>query len=258
MGAHQPAGQPDFPGVRRFEAGLQGGDLLFVDPLGRTTEPGKALPMAALRKSAPLPIDPALVEDCLGTAPVEVVFARGWRHGPADLTRAERCAVAGVTGHVAESVTAVLLDQLEWRVLWHLTGSGRHGVDLVFLAPGDQVVAVEVKGTLVAGRVPRLSHRDMAQMSASWVDKADNPGMAELGLESADVFGGIVIINFSDLNWRIGLTPDFVSLIPVTTIQQLTDLRWLTSVGWPRGAAVPTAPDTVAVPRPTITASTRR
>jgi hypothetical protein len=192
------------------------------------TRPGKALPMAALRKSVPLPFDAELVEGCLGLPPIDAVFARGWRHGPANLTRAERCAVAAVTGHVAESVTAVLLDRLEWRVLWHFTGPGRHGVDLVFLAPGDKIVAVEVKGTLVTGRVPRLSHRDMAQMSAAWVDKADNPGMAELGLDSADVYGGIVVINFADLTWRVGLTPDFAALIPVTGIQQLTDPSWIT------------------------------
>ncbi len=68
----------------------------------------------------------------------------------------------------------------------------------------------------------------MAQMSASWVDKADNPGMAELRLQSADVYGGIVAINFADLTWRMGLTLDFATLIPVNGIEQLTNLGWLT------------------------------
>ena len=147
--------------------------------------------------------------------------------GPASLTRAERCVVAGVTGHVAESVAELLLDSLEWRVLWHFTGPGRHGVDLVFLTPDDNVVAVEVKGTLVSGRVPRLSGREVAQMSVGWVDKADNPGMAELGLNSADVFGGVVAINFADLTWRVALTADFVQLRPVRGVEALTALAWL-------------------------------
>jgi hypothetical protein len=128
---------------------------------------------------------------------------------------------------MAESVTEVLLDLLDWHVLWHFTGPGRHGVDLVFLAPGDKVVAVEVKGTLVPSRMPRLSRRDVTQMSAAWVDRADNPGMAELGLESADVYGGVVVINFADLSWRMSLTPEFSTLIPVTEMDQLTDLGWL-------------------------------
>ena len=68
-----------------------------------------------------------------------------------------------------------------------MTGPGWHGVDLVLLAPGDVVVTIEVKGTLVPGRVPRLSAGKLVQMSAAWVGKVDNPGMAELGLASTAV-----------------------------------------------------------------------
>jgi hypothetical protein len=91
-------------------------------------------------------------------------------------------------------VTEVLLAEQGWYVLWHFTGPGRHGVDLVLLTPDDHVVAVEVKGTLVAGRIPRLFRRELAQMSAEWVDKADNPAMAELRLDSADVYGAVVAV----------------------------------------------------------------
>jgi hypothetical protein len=215
---------------QRFEVGVQDGEKLLVDLFENTTRYGKPPPMAALRESAPFPLDSDLVEGCLGPAGIDAVFAQGWRRGPASLTRAERCAVAGVTGHMAESVTEVVLDHLEWHVLWHFTGPGRHGVDLVFLTPDDKIVAVEVKGTLVAGRIPGLSQRDIGQMSASWVDKADNPGMAELGLQSTDVYGGIVVINFADLTWRMGLTQDFATLIPVRKIEQLTELGWLAPV----------------------------
>jgi hypothetical protein len=88
-------------------------------------------------------------------------------------------------------------------------------VDLVFLAPDDAVVAVEVKGTVVPGRIPRLSRRDLTQMSAAWVDKSGNPGMVELGLQSQDVYGGVVAINFADQTWRAALPSDFVNLCPV-------------------------------------------
>jgi|GEM_PF-1171423 len=215
----------------RFEAGVQDGEELLTGRFENNAGPAKAMPMAALRQAEPFRLARGLVEDCLGSGAMDAVFARGWRHGPASLTRAERCAVAGVTGHVAESVTEVLLDRLGWHVLWHFTGPGRHGVDLVFLVPGELVFAVEVKGTLVTGRIPRLSHRELAQMSASWIDKADNPGMTGLGLGSADVYGGVVIINFADLTWRTSLTTDFSALTPVTDIGQLADLGWLPSPG---------------------------
>jgi hypothetical protein len=98
----------------------------------------------------------------------------------------------------------------------------------VFLAPGDVVVAIEVKGTLVRGRIPRLSGRDMTQMSAAWVDKADNPGMAELGLQSADVYGGVSVVNFADMTWRTALTADFATLRPIVVT---TDRMW--QIGFP-------------------------
>jgi DNA/RNA non-specific endonuclease len=216
----------DRPG--RFEAGVQDGGNLLTDVFANT--PGGRRPMrtSVMRESAAFPLDAAAVGGCLDPASAsDSVFARGWRSGPAGLTCAERCAVAGVTGHVAESVTEILLDRLEWRVLWHFAGPGRHGVDLVFLTPDEKIVAVEVKGTLVAGRIPRLSRREMTQMSAAWVDKADNPGMAELRLESADIYGAVVGINFADMTWRIAATADFSTLSPVIRIEQLARLDWI-------------------------------
>lgn len=82
------------------------------------------MPMAALRQATPFPLAPAVVQNCLGPVAMDAGFTRGWRYGPASLTWAERCAVAGVTGHIAESVTETLLDQRGWHVLWHFTGPG--------------------------------------------------------------------------------------------------------------------------------------
>ncbi len=64
-------------------------------------------------------------------------------------------------------------------------------------------------------------------MSAEWVDRADNPGMAELGLRSAEVYGAVAVINFADMIWRIALTADFSMLSPVTHLGQLTHFGWL-------------------------------
>jgi len=168
----RPIYHDDTDRPHRFEVGVQDSDGLLTDVFTNAAGPASPMRLAVLRQSATFPIDPAIILRCLDpSAAKDCLFTRGWRSGSASLTHAELRAVAGVTGHVAESVTEVLLDALGWRVLWHFTGPGRHGVDLVFLAPGDQIVAVEVKGTLVAGRIPRLSRRDIAQMSAAWVDK---------------------------------------------------------------------------------------
>jgi hypothetical protein len=212
----------------RFEAGVQDGENLLADVFANSARWSTPISSAALRQSSAFRLDTAVVEECLDPASAkDRLFTRGWRSGPGSLTRAERCAVAGVTGHIAESAIEVLLDRLDWRVLWHFVGPGRHGVDLVFLTPDDKIVAVEVKGTLTAGRIPRLSRREMTQMSARWVDKADNPGMAELGLRSADIYGAAAVVNFADMTWRVALTSDFSALLPVIHIGQLTDLDWL-------------------------------
>lgn len=185
-----------------------------------------SVPGGALRQAATLSFDAGVVAIDSDT-PRDALFSRGWRSGPGSLTRAELNTIAGVTGHVAESVTELLLVALDWHVLWHFIGPGRHGVDLVFLSADDKVVAIEVKGTLVSGRIPHLTRRELTQMSAAWLDKADNPGMAELGLSSDDAYGGVVIVNFADLTWRVALTSDFSVLHPVTTTEQLADLDWI-------------------------------
>jgi hypothetical protein len=195
--------------------------------LDSTLGPGRPLPAAVMRRSHAFDLDETIVASCLNPeSPADCLFARGWRSGPASLTRSERNMIAGVIGHIAESVTEIVLDALGWRVLWHFPGPGRHGVDLVFVTPDNKVVAVEVKGTLVANRIPRLSRREVAQMSAAWIDKADNPGMTELAASSEDIYGAVAAVNFADMNWRVALTSDFTVLFPVTRIGQLTDLGW--------------------------------
>jgi hypothetical protein len=212
----------------RFEVGVQDGAELIVDVFVNEDTRPSAMSLSVLRQAVALPIDRDLVVGCLDIAARrDALFEKGWRSGPGSLTTEERNTIAGVTGHVAESVTELLLDALRWQVLWHFVGPGRHGVDLLFLAPDDKVVAVEVKGTLVPGRIPRLSSRELGQMSAVWVDKVDNPGMAELGLSSEDVYGAVVAINFADLTWRAGLTSDFVVLRPALDVAHLASLAWL-------------------------------
>lgn len=85
----------------------------------------------------------------------------------------------------------------------------------------EAVLAIEVKGTLRSGRIPRLSRRDVVQMSAAWVDKRDNPGMAEWDLESADVYGAVIAVNFADFTMRAALTEDFERFRPLASLDEL-------------------------------------
>jgi hypothetical protein len=212
----------------QFEFGVQEGDTLRVDRVANPSAPSRAISMTTLRGATPFPLDPRIVDDCLDLAVMsDQLFLRARRASRGSLTSREWAVLAGTTGHIAESVAEVLLDGRGWEVLWHFEGPGRHGADLVFLAPGDRVIAVEVKGTLVPGRLPRPSRRDMAQMSAAWIDKADNPAMASLGMRSGDIYGGVVAINFADNIWRAVLTSDFTTLRPVTALGQLDDLAWM-------------------------------
>jgi hypothetical protein len=212
----------------RFEVGVQDDQELLTDVFANRPIPAGLMRTTVMRQCAAFPVDAALVIGCLDRASaVDSLFTRAWTSGPGSLTRAERSAVAGVTGHLAESVIELLLDRLEWRALWHFPGPGRHGIDLALVTPDDKIVAVEVKGTLVARKIPRLSQRELTQMSAAWVDGADNPGMAELELTSADIYGAVAVMNFTDMAWRIAMTANFSALCPVTQIEQLTNLSWI-------------------------------
>ena len=183
-----------------------------------------------LRAAASFPIDDETVESCLDAEdPVDRMFLQAFRSSLAAIPiHARGGALAGVTGHVAESVVELVLSDLGYQPLWHFAGPGRHGIDLAMLSPAmDRVVVLEVKGTLRPRRLPRLTSSELRQMSAAWMDKPDNPGMATLGVDSADVYGGVAVVQFAERAYRIGLTNDFEVLRPVESLVQLVDLDWL-------------------------------
>lgn len=98
--------------------------------MGRPSSRKPASP--PLRRCAALPLAGSVVASCLDTESVrDQLFDVGWRSGPGGLTSRQRAAIAGVTGHVAESVIEMLLEALGWSPLWHLTGPGWHGVSTV-------------------------------------------------------------------------------------------------------------------------------
>jgi hypothetical protein len=91
----------------------------------------------------------------------------------------------------------------------------------------DRIIVFEVKGTLRPNRLPTLVRGELKQLSAAWVDKKDNPGMATLEVESSDVYGGMAVVQFAERSYRIALTSGFESLHPITRIDQLLELEWL-------------------------------
>jgi hypothetical protein len=82
-------------------------------------------------------------------------------------------------------------------------------------------------------------------MELSWLDKPDNPGMADWALSSEDVYGAIVLVNFHEQAYKAALTADLATWLPVLESRQLAELDWLdpsratrpqAAAGSPRGA----------------------
>lgn len=142
----------------------------------------------------------------------ETAFAIALEEG---LPRGDRPGgLAGVTGHIAESVAESMLVDAGWTPLTQFEGpfSGGHGVDLLMIdLATEQLAAVEVKGTLQERRWPRLSRGEVAQFSAAWLDKPDNVGMRELDLSSSSVIGLVVLLQFRRTEWRAVRTEDFIT-----------------------------------------------
>jgi hypothetical protein len=167
------------------------------------------LRLNSLRGAAEFTIDPTMVSECLNLdRSADRVFRLAWREGLSSIQREQRTgALCGVIGQIAEALAEMLLFDLDYCPAYDLSRPGVHGVDLLLLSPDtESVVAVEVKGTLRKGSWPRLSRSASIQMSPDWLNKADNPGMAEWDLACSDVYGAIVLVNFADMVYRVGFT----------------------------------------------------
>jgi hypothetical protein len=183
-----------------------------------------------LRDAVPLRISRATVEICLDPAASgDQLFRTAWTGSLGAHSPARRGgALPGITGHVAESVVELMLVDRGFVAVAHHPGPGRHGVDLLMLhLEAEMLFAVEVKGTLVPSRVPRLTRGEMRQMSGAWVDKPDNPAMTTWGLASQDVYGALVAVNFADMTLRVAFTADFVAFSAVRSDAWLRTPAWL-------------------------------
>jgi hypothetical protein len=186
---------------------------------------GKASLPEALRSARALPLGRDLTSDLTLNDELGRRFARAGVGSLAALSPEERRGgLAGVTGHIGESVVAIALGAHGWSPVWHFEGPGRHGVDLLLLGPGaERLFAVEVKATLRPRYWPRVPRQlDMPV----WLDKADNPGMEDWEITAEDVFGAVVLVNFHDWAFKAALTADFATWLGVIDSQQLDDLEW--------------------------------
>jgi hypothetical protein len=184
---------------------------------------------AALRAATSLAIDPAAIDSCLDLRKdADVLFARARVNGLASLERKQRAGhLSRVIGEVAESVVEIVLAEVGLQVFWHITTPGVHGVDLLFLGPDECVLALEVKGTLRAGRIPRLTPSRLRQMSREWLNQPDNPAMADWQLGADDLYAGVAVVDLATAVVRVAVSGDFEAYRPITGLAELTDLRAL-------------------------------
>jgi hypothetical protein len=138
-----------------------------------------------------------------------------------------------VTGEVAESVAELLLAEVEITVFWHITTPGVHGVDLLFLCPDESVLALEVKGTLRLGSLPRLTPSRLRQMSREWLNGRGNPAMAEWDLRAEDLYAGVMVVDLAGATARVVLSADFETFVPLSDLAELSDVRRLTTPARP-------------------------
>ena len=110
-------------------------------------------------------------------------------------------------------------------LFWQIATPGIHGVDLLFLAPDESVLALEVKGTLRRGVIPRLTPSRLRQMSREWLDDPANPAMAEWSLRAEDLYAGVMVVDLASPLFRLDLSGDFERYTPVADLAELASLR---------------------------------
>lgn len=183
---------------------------------------------AALRAAEPFTIDEKLVRDCIDPRQAaDALFERARTHGLSTIEPHLRAGhLPRVAGEIAESVAGSILDELGYSLFWQLTTAGARGVDLLYLAPDETVLALEVKGTLRPNTIPRLTPSRLRQMSREWLNDPANPAMAEWSLTADDLYTGVMVVDLALAEFRIALSGDFKRYAPIAELAQLASLSW--------------------------------
>lgn len=184
---------------------------------------------AALREASAFEISKRIVCGCVKPSkPADALFEQARIHGLSSIEPRQRSGhLARVIGEVAESVAEIVLDEQGYNVFWQITTPGIHGVDLLFLAPDESVLALEVKGTLRPGTIPRLTPSRLSQMSRDWLNDPANPAIAEWSLQADYLYAGVMLVDLASPQYRIALSGNFEHYTPVTDLAELGSLRGL-------------------------------
>ena len=184
-------------------------------------------PRVALRAASSFPFSKRIVRGCVKPSkPADALFERARIDGLNSIERSQRSGhLARVIGEVAESVAEIVLDEQGYNLFWQITTPGVHGVDLLFLSPDESVLALEVKGTLRPGTIPRLTPSRLRQMSHAWLNDPANPAMAEWSLQADDLYAGVMLVDLATPLYRLALSGNFEHYTPVTDLSQLASLR---------------------------------
>ena len=183
----------------------------------------------ALREASAFAVSKRVVRSCVKPSkPADALFERARFHGLNSVDRRQRSGhLARVIGDVAESVAEIVLDEQGYNLFWQITTPGIHGVDLLFLSPDESVLALEVKGTLRRGTIPRLTPSRLRQMSREWLNDRANPAMAEWSLQADDLYAGVMLVDLASPLYKVALSANFEHYSPVADLTQLASLRAL-------------------------------
>ena len=145
------------------------------------------MPRHPLRDATPFALESDLVESCIDPDnPIDAVFREAFRRSLASVPR-ERASggLAGITGHVAESVIEIVLHELGYAPVWHFRGPGGHGIDLAMLSPAmDRVLVLEIKVVLRGPARLEGEEADVRSVARPWaVDGGDEAGGCPAALD---------------------------------------------------------------------------
>lgn len=202
----------------------------------------RALTLRALRGAELFILDASTIESCLTATPglvreperIEQLesSARATILDGAPIPAALRSSLLPVLGNIAEAIVEVVLQDVGWRPLYDDAAgfASGSGVDLVMLDPAfERAIAIEVKSTIQANRWPRLARGRREQLTSTWLDRASNEGMADLGLTSDDVHVMVVQVHLLRRRWRACIMDDAGLPRAVVDVDDLQDLSWLTA-----------------------------
>jgi hypothetical protein len=198
------------------------------------------LPLAAaLRAATPITFPGLWIEESVLAGSAEDLFRRAAASGLAGLTASERRGrLPGVTGTVAEAVAARIMDAAGFSVFAQLIEIGARGADLIYLTPADNVLVLEVKGTLRPSAIPRLGRSRRKQMSAAWLNERNAP-MLEWGLEAGDVYGAVMVIDLVAGSARVAAIVDHNAYFPVDDLASIDDLMAAVTIPLSIGRTAP-------------------